>query len=179
MLGKKNFPLDTTNGSPLYCATLLAGVIFLGLCTDLGDFSCLVPHGGFFFVVLFLPRSKHLGTQRHSIRNTAVFKELSPVSSVPWSSLSLVVVVSIIDSLAVLALASAMIQPQARCSTWNCAILYWILTNYAQNILVCLVLKIMLSIFSTGLLRVSQGYDNQHKILKNHLNGQFRLLCLS
>ena len=42
-----------------------------------------------------------------------MLEELSSVSSVPQSLLSLVVVVGIIDSLAVLALASVMIQPRA------------------------------------------------------------------
>lgn len=51
-----------------------------------------------------------LPCQIRESRDAAVLEELSSVSSVPQSSLSLVVVV-IVASLAVLPLASAMIQP--------------------------------------------------------------------
>ena len=45
----KSFPPETTNCSPLYCATLSAGVMFLGLCVvDLGGFNRLASCGGFF-----------------------------------------------------------------------------------------------------------------------------------
>ena len=68
MLGKKKVSLQTQQTAPP-CTVLLcynvAGVVFFGLCTALGDFSRLVPRGGFLFVVLFLARSKRLGAGRH------------------------------------------------------------------------------------------------------------------
>ncbi len=39
---KFSFPPDIAKGSPLFCVNLLAGVMELGLCADLGGFMRLV-----------------------------------------------------------------------------------------------------------------------------------------
>ena len=120
-----------------------------------------------------------LGARRQSSRDTAVLEEVLSISSVPLSSLSLVVVVGTIDcitdSLAMLVLASTMIQPWAHVAheLRNTVLdTDWLCLEYS---------KIVLSIFFAGL-AVSRHIQLNYKrcaLIMHLLNSHYiRLLPL-